>query len=147
MTLASSIIVKARIVNYHSRIVICSFIVLATVSYCHYDRKTFIVEATGTLLIQNFPLFKSLLPVSDFKHKYSRVWMPLRVQKQFFRVFNEKPVVKNLGRWDDKIIENQFFLSPSFNKIIKVLNKTEVENRLSEERERNIKIQKHIPRE
>jgi hypothetical protein len=61
MTLASSIIAKARIVNYNSRIVIYSFIVLATVimiiNYNHtvimivnYDRKTFIVQATGLFL-------------------------------------------------------------------------------------------------
>ncbi len=41
MTLALSIIAKARIIHYDSRIIIYSFIVLATVSYCHYDRKTF----------------------------------------------------------------------------------------------------------
>ncbi len=47
-TLASSIIAKARIVNYASRIVIYSFIVLSTViTIVNYDRKTFIVQATG----------------------------------------------------------------------------------------------------
>ncbi len=57
MTLASSIIAKAGIVNYYSRIVIYSFIVLATViMIVNYDRtvitiinyihKTFIVQAT-----------------------------------------------------------------------------------------------------
>ncbi len=57
MTLASSIIAKARIVNYNSRIVIYSFLVLATVimiinydrtviTIKNYDRKTFIVQAT-----------------------------------------------------------------------------------------------------
>ncbi len=57
MTLALSIIAKARIVNYNSRIVIYSFIVLATVimivnydcaviRIINYDRKTFIVQAT-----------------------------------------------------------------------------------------------------
>ncbi len=57
MTLASSIIAMARIVNYDSRIVIYSFIVLATViMIVNYDRtvitiinyihKTFIVQAT-----------------------------------------------------------------------------------------------------
>jgi hypothetical protein len=57
MTLASSIIAKARIVNYNSRIVIYSFMVLANVimivNYDHtvitienYDRKTFIVQVT-----------------------------------------------------------------------------------------------------
>jgi hypothetical protein len=58
MTLALSLITKARIVNYDSRIVIYSFIVLATVimivNYNHtvitivnYDCTTFIVLATG----------------------------------------------------------------------------------------------------
>ncbi len=58
MTLASLIIAKARIANYDSRIVIYSFIVLDTVimiiNYNHtvitiinYDRKPFIVQATG----------------------------------------------------------------------------------------------------
>ncbi len=48
MTLASSIIAKARIVNYNSRIVIYSFIVLATVIMSvNYDCKTFIVQAPG----------------------------------------------------------------------------------------------------
>jgi hypothetical protein len=58
MTLASSIIAKARIVNYDSGIVIYSFIVLATVimvinydrtviTIVNYDHKTFIVQATG----------------------------------------------------------------------------------------------------
>ncbi len=57
MTLASSIIAKARIINYDSRIIIYSFIVLATViMIVNYDRtvimivnyncKTFIVQAT-----------------------------------------------------------------------------------------------------
>ncbi len=47
MTLALSIIAKARIVNYDSRIVIYSFIVLATViMIVNYDCKTFIVQAT-----------------------------------------------------------------------------------------------------
>jgi hypothetical protein len=58
MTLASSIIANAWIVNYDSRIVIYSFIVLATViliknynrtviMFVNYDHKTFIVQATG----------------------------------------------------------------------------------------------------
>jgi hypothetical protein len=58
MTLAWSIIGKARIINYDSRIVIYSFIVLATVimiinndrtviAIVNDDRKTFIVQATG----------------------------------------------------------------------------------------------------
>jgi hypothetical protein len=58
MSLALSIIAKARIVNYDSRIVIYSFIVLATVimivncnrtviTIVNYDRKTFIIQATG----------------------------------------------------------------------------------------------------
>ena len=57
MTLALSIIAKARIVNYDTRIIINSFIVLATVimivnydcaviTIINYDRKTFIVQAT-----------------------------------------------------------------------------------------------------
>jgi hypothetical protein len=52
------ILAKPRIVNYESRIVIYSFVVLATVitivNYDHtvimiinYNRKTFIVQATG----------------------------------------------------------------------------------------------------
>jgi hypothetical protein len=68
MTLASSIIAKARIVSYNSRIIIYSFIVLATVikilNYNHtaitiinYDRKTFIVQATGKIL-QRQTLYK-----------------------------------------------------------------------------------------
>jgi hypothetical protein len=59
MTLASSIIVKARILNYDSRIVIYRFIVLATVimiviydrtviTIVNYDCKTFIVPPTGS---------------------------------------------------------------------------------------------------
>jgi hypothetical protein len=66
MTLASSIIAKARIINYDSRIIIYSFIVLATVimiiNYDHtaitivnYDRKTFIVQATD-LVVSTSPL-------------------------------------------------------------------------------------------
>ncbi len=58
MTLEWSIIAKARIINYDSRIIIYSFIVLATVTMIinydrtvieivNYDRKTFIVQATG----------------------------------------------------------------------------------------------------
>ncbi len=58
MTLKSSIIAKARIINYNSRIVIYSFIVLAIVimivnynrtviTIVNYDHKTFIVQATG----------------------------------------------------------------------------------------------------
>jgi hypothetical protein len=61
MTLASSIIAKARIINYNSRIVIYSFIVVATVimiinynriviMIVNYDHKTFIVQATGVLI-------------------------------------------------------------------------------------------------
>ncbi len=57
-TLALSIIAKARIVIYDSRIVIYSFIVLATVirivnynctaiMIINYNHKTFIVQATG----------------------------------------------------------------------------------------------------
>ncbi len=57
MTLASSIIAKARIVNYNSRIIIYSFIVLATVimtinydctviTIINNDCKTFRVQAT-----------------------------------------------------------------------------------------------------
>jgi hypothetical protein len=58
MILALSIITKTRIVNYNSRVVIYSFIVLATVimivnydstviTIVNYDRKTFIVQATS----------------------------------------------------------------------------------------------------
>jgi hypothetical protein len=61
MTLVSSIIAKARIINYNSRIVIYSFIVVATVimiinynriviMILNYDHKTFIVQATGVLI-------------------------------------------------------------------------------------------------
>jgi hypothetical protein len=61
MTLASSIIAKARIINYNSRIVISSFVVVATVimiinynrtviMIVNYDHKTFIVQATGVLI-------------------------------------------------------------------------------------------------
>ena len=57
MTQGSSIIAKARIINYNSRIVIYSFIVLANVimivnydrtviTIKNYNRKTFIVQAT-----------------------------------------------------------------------------------------------------
>jgi hypothetical protein len=57
MTVVSPIIAKARIVNYDSRIVMYSFIILATVIMIvnynrtvilivNYDRKTFIVQAT-----------------------------------------------------------------------------------------------------
>jgi hypothetical protein len=60
MTLASSIIAKAGIINYDSRIVIYSVIVLATVimivNYNHtvitivnYNQKTFIVQATDVI--------------------------------------------------------------------------------------------------
>jgi len=46
MTLGSSIIAKARIINYNSRIVIYSFMVLAIViMIVNYDCKTFIVQA------------------------------------------------------------------------------------------------------
>ncbi len=58
MTLASAIIDKAWIINYDSRIVIYTFIVLATVimiinydrtviTIINYGRKTFIVQAPG----------------------------------------------------------------------------------------------------
>jgi hypothetical protein len=48
MTLVSSIIAKALIMNYDSWFVICSFIVLATViTIVNYDHKTFTVQATG----------------------------------------------------------------------------------------------------
>jgi hypothetical protein len=58
MTLASSIIAKARIVNYDARIIIYSFIVLATliviinydrtvITIVNYDHKTFIVQSPG----------------------------------------------------------------------------------------------------
>jgi hypothetical protein len=61
MTLALSIIAKARIINYDSKIVIYSFIVLATVNMIinydctvitivNYDRKTFIVQATSHVI-------------------------------------------------------------------------------------------------
>ncbi len=57
MTLASSMIARARIINYDSMIIIYSFTVLAIVimivNYDHtvitivnYNRKTFIVQAT-----------------------------------------------------------------------------------------------------
>jgi hypothetical protein len=57
MTVVSSIIAKARIINYDSRIVMYSFILLATVimiidynrtviMIVNYDCKTFIVQAT-----------------------------------------------------------------------------------------------------
>jgi hypothetical protein len=57
MTLASSIIAKARIINYDAMIMIYSFMVLATVimivnydciviMIVNYDCKTFIVQAT-----------------------------------------------------------------------------------------------------
>ncbi len=61
MTLASSIIAKAMIINYDYRIVINSFVVLATVimivnydrtviMIVNYDYKTFIVQATGLFM-------------------------------------------------------------------------------------------------
>jgi hypothetical protein len=56
------ILAKARIINYDSRIVIYSFIELATVitivnynctviMIVNYDRKTFIVQATGVFVL------------------------------------------------------------------------------------------------
>jgi hypothetical protein len=62
MTLVLSIIAKATIINYNSRVVIYSFIVLATVmmivnynsaviTIVNYDRKTFIVQATSHFTI------------------------------------------------------------------------------------------------
>ncbi len=55
------IVAKARIINYDSKIVIYSFIALATViaivnydrsviTIVNYDPKTFIVQATGPML-------------------------------------------------------------------------------------------------
>jgi hypothetical protein len=68
------ILAKARIVNYDSRILIYSFIVLATVimvlNYDHtvitivnYDRKTFIVQVTDpklTSMIRAYPTIVAL---------------------------------------------------------------------------------------
>ncbi len=65
MTLASSIIAKARIINYNSRIVIYSVIVLATVimivnydctviTIVNYNHKTFIVQATDVINLFTF---------------------------------------------------------------------------------------------
>ncbi len=66
-----SIITKARIINYDSRIIIYSFIVLATVikivnynctviMIVNYDRKTFIVQATD-LATNNFKTLSQTL--------------------------------------------------------------------------------------
>jgi len=66
MTLASTIIAKARIINYNSRIVIYSFIVLAivitiinynctVVMIVNYDPKTFIVQTTDWSLSRKNP--------------------------------------------------------------------------------------------
>jgi hypothetical protein len=60
LRLALSIIAKARIINYDSRIIIYSFKVLATIimiincdriviTIVNYDHKTFIVQATGLI--------------------------------------------------------------------------------------------------
>ncbi len=67
----SSIITKARIINYDSRIVIYCFFVLATIimivnydrpviTIINYDRKTFIVQATD-LATNNFKTLSQTL--------------------------------------------------------------------------------------
>jgi hypothetical protein len=53
MTLESSFLAKPRIINYDSRIVIYSFIVLA-ITIVNYDHKTFIAQVTGANVIKLF---------------------------------------------------------------------------------------------
>ncbi len=86
MTVVSSIIAKARIINYDSKIVMYSFIVRATVVMIvnynrtviiivNYDRKTFIVQAT--VIFDGFvetkkkrkKWIKKFVGVADFQEK------------------------------------------------------------------------------